>query len=290
MPQPVLQTVPDILQLAKICQYLAANGSTVDKKFKNIVIDCKLSTIIYVERTIIQYRYDLNPADTTLQETANYLYALLGKYINQALAILHHQTIPPPTITNPASQTINVGGNAIFTVNVSSVLPYTLQWFRNGVAIPGATSLTYTLTNGQLTDSGSTFYAVATAANGTATSGTATLTVIALIQAMAWYGASDPYPQLSIGLDTLAYQITLNISHNAPITVPWPLAAANNQFEVLKVPVTESTKTVWFNTPLNQGTIPDAVFRASFVQNGFTYYVSRNAMSLDSTQLNETFS
>ncbi len=289
MPQPVLQTVPDILTLAKICEYLAANGATVDKKFKNIVIDCKLATTIYAERFAVQYRYDLDPTDPTLQQTANYVYALLGKYINQALALLNHQTIPPPTITTPASQTINVGGNAIFTVNVSSVLPYTLQWFRNGVAIPGATSLTYTLTNVQLTDSGSTFYAVATAANGTATSGTATLTVIALIQAMAWYGPSDPFPQLSIGLDTLAYQLTFNITHNNPITVSWPAAAENNQFEVLKVPVTESIKTFWENTPLNSDVIPGPVWRDTFSFGGFTYYVSRNAMSLDSTKLTATY-
>lgn len=283
-------TVPQILQIAKICQYLAGNESSKSLKFKSNFTDIQLAKVIYVERTIIQYRYDLNPADTTLRQTANYLYALLGKYAAQAIAILNGLTQSPPTISNPANQSTTVGGGATFTVSVFSMIAYTVQWYRNGVVIPGATGLSYLLTNAQLSDSGSTFFAKATNAAGTATSNSATLTVTSMITVYAHYGPVDPFANLSIGLDNFIYQLSQNISNGAPITWTWPTAAQNNQFELIKIPVGQPVKTIWNNTPLNQGTIPDAIFRSYITFGGFDYICSRVAMSIDSTQPNETFS
>ncbi len=283
-------TIPQILTIAKISEYLAGNASSKDKLFKKIFIDKELAKVIYMERVGIQNRYNLNPSDSTLTTTSNYLFDLLGKYSAQAESILLGQLIPPPTITNPANVTTTVGAGASFSVVVTSSIAYTVQWYRNGVAIPGATGLSITLSNIQLTDSGSTFYATATNASGSATSHTALLTVISLITVFAHYGPIDPFPSLSIGLDNFVYQLSQNISNNAPITWTWPTAAQNNQFELIKVPVGQSLKTIWFNTPLNQGTIPDAIFRSVITFGGFDYYCSRVAMSIDSTQPTETFS
>jgi len=83
--------------------------------------------------------------------------------------------------TQPSSVTVAPGGSASFTVGSISggTAPYTYQWYRNGSAISGATSATYSLT-AQTVDNGATFYAVvkdASSPQKTATSSSATLTV-----------------------------------------------------------------------------------------------------------------
>ncbi|MRV74622.1 M4 family peptidase [Duganella sp. FT92W] len=81
----------------------------------------------------------------------------------------------------PSSVTVAPGGTASFTVGSISggTAPYTYQWYRNGSAITGATSATYSLT-AQTADNGATFYAVvkdASSPQKSATSSSATLTV-----------------------------------------------------------------------------------------------------------------
>ncbi|GAB2849581.1 M4 family metallopeptidase [Pseudoduganella ginsengisoli] len=83
--------------------------------------------------------------------------------------------------TQPANVTVTAGQSASFSVGsiTGGTAPYTYQWYRNGAAISGATSSTYSLT-AQSTDNGATFYAVVTDASSpakTATSSSATLTV-----------------------------------------------------------------------------------------------------------------
>jgi Zn-dependent metalloprotease len=83
--------------------------------------------------------------------------------------------------TQPGNVTVTAGQTASFTVGglTGGTAPYTYQWYRNGAAISGATSATYSLT-AQSTDNGATFYAVvkdASSPQKTATSSSATLTV-----------------------------------------------------------------------------------------------------------------
>ncbi|MGZ5569127.1 MAG: TIGR02597 family protein, partial [Limisphaerales bacterium] len=81
-----------------------------------------------------------------------------------------------PTISqHPASQTINIGGNAIFSVTAGGTSP-SYQWRFNGVTIESATLSSYTRSNAQLADAGSYSVVVSNAA-GSVTSSSATLTV-----------------------------------------------------------------------------------------------------------------
>ncbi|MBI5472916.1 MAG: immunoglobulin domain-containing protein, partial [Ignavibacteriae bacterium] len=96
-------------------------------------------------------------------------------------AIKNNLTPPTPTApsfsTHPAASSVTVGTTATFTVTASGYPAPTLQWQKNGVAISGATSSSYTTPAVVLADNGATFRCVATNSQGTATSNSATLTV-----------------------------------------------------------------------------------------------------------------
>ena len=85
---------------------------------------------------------------------------------------------PPLIITQPANQTVHVGGAAVFTVAAASSTPLSYMWQRNGTNIPGATLAAYTTNDVQLTDSGSAFTCVISDAYESSTSSNAILTVL----------------------------------------------------------------------------------------------------------------
>lgn len=93
-----------------------------------------------------------------------------------ATLVVNPATTVPVFTLQPVSQTVTVGANVTFTVEVTGNPTPTLQWFFGNTAIPGATNATYTITSAQLVSTGN--YSV-TAVNsvGSAVSNTATLTV-----------------------------------------------------------------------------------------------------------------
>jgi pectate lyase len=76
---------------------------------------------------------------------------------NSDYAVLSVNTNPvaPSFASSLPSQVVLQGSTASFAASVIGTLPITYQWSFNGVAIPGATSLTLSLTNVQTTNSGS---------------------------------------------------------------------------------------------------------------------------------------
>ena len=82
-----------------------------------------------------------------------------------------------PTITTqPTSRTVAAGSPASFTTVVTGSPTPTLQWFKNSVAVPGATTELLTFASAALADAGS-YTLVATNSQGSVTSNAATLTV-----------------------------------------------------------------------------------------------------------------
>src|ERR1700687_1950392 len=75
------------------------------------------------------------------------------------------QVIPSIT-TQPASQTVTVGHSATFSVTCTGKAPLTYQWRRNGTAISGAASVTYTTPASATSDSGSQFSVVISTSTG----------------------------------------------------------------------------------------------------------------------------
>lgn len=84
--------------------------------------------------------------------------------------------LPPQITVQPADQTITAGEGAVFSVVVTASPAPTYQWRRNGVALPGATSASLTLSTVPA-NGGGTITVVVANPGGTVESDAATLTV-----------------------------------------------------------------------------------------------------------------
>ncbi len=85
--------------------------------------------------------------------------------------------VPPVITTQPASQTVNQGQAASFTVAANGTGPLAYQWWKNGIAIPGATAPAYVVPAVVGSDSGSRFSVTVSNSAGAGTSLAAALTV-----------------------------------------------------------------------------------------------------------------
>src|SRR4029077_76378 len=79
--------------------------------------------------------------------------------------------------SQPASKTVAVGQTASFSVTAKGTAPLSYQWQKNGAAISGATSSSYTTPATTSTDNGALFAVVVSNSVGKVTSRSATLTV-----------------------------------------------------------------------------------------------------------------
>ena len=277
-------TIPQIINFAKISQYLASNEKAILDQLKSGSLIGNLSGLLYMEGTLLQNMYALNPSGPTIRGTAEWVLSLCGKYAIQAQNIINNLAASPPIITGPANQSVNVGSTATFTVSVVSATNYTLQWYLNGVAIPGAIGLSYNVINAQLSQSGGLYSAVATNGAGSVSSVQGLLTVNAALTGYFTYSTTtDFYPVLLTSSDPFVYGTSYSITHNAPIVITLPGAMPSNVYILAKVPAGESIKTIWNNTAFNYGTIPDAVFESMITFGGWDYYASRGQCTMDVT-------
>src|SRR5260370_15348 len=83
----------------------------------------------------------------------------------------------PSITTQPASQTVTAGQTATFTVVATGTAPLSYQWKKNGTAISGAMSSSYTTPATTSADNGSQFTVVVSNIASNVTSSAATLTV-----------------------------------------------------------------------------------------------------------------
>ena len=119
------------------------------------------------------------------EEVRLYDYALTpGQALGSTFAgpnKLSSEATPVTISAQPQNATAAETGNATFTVGLSGSSPISIQWYRNGTAIPGAISPTLTVTNATAADNAAAFTArVTNVVNGATvavTSAPATLTV-----------------------------------------------------------------------------------------------------------------
>jgi hypothetical protein len=96
---------------------------------------------------------------------------------NAATLTVNAAPVAPSITTQPASQTVTPGQSASFSVAATGTAPLSYQWRKNGTAISGATSSSYTTPATTSADNGAQFTVVATNTAGSVTSNAATLTV-----------------------------------------------------------------------------------------------------------------
>src|SRR6266478_1162499 len=125
---------------------------------------------------------------------------------------------PPATLpsitTQPASQTVTAGQTAAFTVAATGTAPLTYQWKKNGTAVSGATSSSYTTPATTSSDNGAQFTVVVSNSAGSITSNAATLTVSAA--AVAPSITTQPASQTVTAGQTAAF--TVAATGTAPLT------------------------------------------------------------------------
>jgi hypothetical protein len=82
-----------------------------------------------------------------------------------------------PTVSQPASVTVPLGQPVTFSVTATGTGTLTYQWYKNGVAISGANSSSYTTPATVAGDNGAVFTVTVSNSVGSVTSGPATLTI-----------------------------------------------------------------------------------------------------------------
>jgi hypothetical protein len=172
---------------------------------------------------------------TNVQQADAGLYSVIvsniADSVTSAAAVLTVNT-PPSIATQPQSQTVIAGNDAVFTVTAAGTGPLHYQWRFNNTDIAGATAPTYTRTNAQAGDAGNYSVFVSNSLNSV-TSDAATLNVNFTLVASATYGGvvtKNP-DQASYAPDTL---VTLTAS---PVST-FPFSGWSGDFNGTNNPLT----------------------------------------------------
>lgn len=113
-----------------------------------------------------------------IDEVAVYKRALTAAQIqNHYIQALYGNNTKPLFLTQPQPVTLAAGDGASFSARVEGSLPITYQWFKDGVAVPGATSSSLSFGGASFADTGN-YQLVATNPAGTNSSSVASLTVL----------------------------------------------------------------------------------------------------------------
>ena len=125
----------------------------------------------------------------------------------------------PVIVTQPVSQTVDVGQNVRFSVVATGTEPMNYQWLKNGVVINGATGSSYTISSAKMEDAGN-YMVIVSNSVGMAVSNPATLTVkdpaippVIIVQPKSQevlIGESVTFSVTATGTEPLSYQWLFN--------------------------------------------------------------------------------
>jgi hypothetical protein len=133
---------------------------------------------------------------------------------NAVLAV----NLPPTISSQPSSQTVAVGQSATFSVTATGVGTLTYQWKKNGVAISGATSSSYTTPAATTASSGQQFSVTVSNGAGSVTSNAANLTVNGATLVLTASTASLNFSSVNIGSNSSLPVIFTN-GGNSSVTI-----------------------------------------------------------------------
>lgn len=125
-----------------------------------------------------------------------------------------------PVFTDgPTGITVNPGDRTVFHAGVAGKGPLTLQWQRNGVDLPGATTDTLIVENPTLADSGTVFQLIGVNPIGTAVSPPAVLTVRSLPQPPTLQ--VSPSDRTVTGYETTTFSCHVSSYLHADVQYQW---------------------------------------------------------------------
>jgi hypothetical protein len=122
----------------------------------------------------------------------------------------------PAVATQPVSQSVVLGQTATFTVAASGSAPLTYQWQRNGVALGGANSATYTTPVTTAADDGAQFTVSVSNSLGSVFSVPAILSV----NSAPSITSTLLSPTLAIG-QIATFTVSISVTGNLPLTYQW---------------------------------------------------------------------
>ena len=135
-------------------------------------------------------------------------------------------TVEKPAITAPpASQSVEAGKTATFTVTATGGETLAYQWKKNGVDIPSATASTYTTPAASSADNGAKYSVAVSNSAGTATSSDATLTVTSPVVVTKPAITMQPAAQTVVLGSTAIFSVSA--SGTAPFSYQWKKNGVN---------------------------------------------------------------
>lgn len=132
-------TVAQIIDIAKISQYLAQVDVQKGSLFSPRVAPLT-PQILYLERKAVEWMYNLDPANTSLFQTSQYLYSLCRGYNLQAQQIsgtagtispVNPAQIPNPYDFEVSGSSLMVNGQS--TVTIPAFIGFNVLFVRNGI-------------------------------------------------------------------------------------------------------------------------------------------------------------
>src|SRR6202790_3993349 len=126
--------------------------------------------------------------------------------------------VAPSITTQPLSQTVTGGQTAAFSVTATGASPLGYQWSKNGTAISGAISASYTTPPTTTTDNGAQFTVVVSNSVGSVTSNAGTLTVNAATYLLNANPTTINFGNVNTGSSS-SLSVTLTNSGNSSMTI-----------------------------------------------------------------------
>lgn len=132
-------TVAQIIDIAKISQYLAQVDMNKGNLFSPRVAPLT-PQILYLERKAVEWMYNIDPSNTSLFQTSQYLYSLCRGYNLQAQQISGTagsiSPVQPAQIPNPYD--FEVTGSSFIadgqsTVTINAFIGFNVLFVRNGI-------------------------------------------------------------------------------------------------------------------------------------------------------------
>lgn len=133
-------TVAQIINIAKISQYLAqvdvANGALYGQRVTPLT-----PKILFTERTAVEWLYNLDPTNSSLVQTANYLYSLCRGYNLKAQSVTGGggsvSPVTPSGSPSPLQFNVAASGTTFISGQSSAVLTsfigFNLLFARGGI-------------------------------------------------------------------------------------------------------------------------------------------------------------